>query len=173
MFEKWSVPMKDLFRLARHCKNDLLSVGIRCGNVRSWSVNSRAKARWGLCKKVGRNIYDIQIAEALLQDNVSDQAAKDTIAHELIHTVPGCFSHTGKWKQLADRVNQLLPQYQIRVKSSFEEKGLEDNRPIPEFRYLLKCQLCGKEIHRQKKTIVVEHPEHYRCTCGGKLVRIK
>lgn len=122
--------MKDLFRLAQQCQNDLLSVGIRCGNVRAWSVNSRAKARWGLCKKVGRNIYDIQIAEALLQDNVNDQAAKDTIAHELIHTVPGCFPHTGKWKQLADRVNQLLPQYQIKVRSSFEEKGIEDNRPV-------------------------------------------
>lgn len=165
--------MKDLFGLAQQCQHDLLSVGIRCGNVRAWSVNSRAKARWGLCKKVGRNIYDIQIAEALLQDNVSDQAAKDTIAHELIHTVPGCFSHTGKWKQLADRVNQLLPQYQIKVKSSFEEKGIEDNRQVPECRYLLMCQKCGKEIHRQKKSIVVEHPEHYRCICGGRLVRIK
>lgn len=92
--------MKDLLRLAQQCQNDLLSVGIRCGNVRSWTVNTRAKARWGLCKKVGRNLYDIQIAESLLQDNVSDQAAKDTIAHELIHTVPCCFSHTGKWKQL-------------------------------------------------------------------------
>lgn len=83
--------MKDLLRLAQQCQNDLLSAGIRCGNVRSWIVNTRAKARWGLCKKVGRSLYDIQIAEALLQDNVSDQAAKDTIAHELIHTVPGCF----------------------------------------------------------------------------------
>ena len=165
--------MKDLLRLADQCRNDLLSIGIRCGNVRSWSVNSRAKARWGLCKRIARNIFEIQIAESLLQDHVTDQAAKDTIAHELLHTVPGCLSHTGKWKQLADRVNRLLPKYQIKVKSSFEEKGLEDNRPVPEYRYLLKCQGCGKEIHRQKKSIVVEHPEHYRCTCGGRLVRIK
>lgn len=165
--------MKDLMKLAQWCRDDLLSVGIRCGTVRTWSVNTRAKARWGLCKRIARNTFDIQIAEALLQDSVSDQSALDTIAHELLHTVPGCLSHTGKWKQLADRVNRLLPQYQIKVKSSFEDKGLEDNRPIPECRYLLKCQGCGKEIHRQKKSIVVEHPEHYRCTCGGRLVRIK
>lgn len=165
--------MKDLLKLADQCRNDLLSVGIRCGNVRSLSVNSRAKARWGLCKRIARNTFEIQIAESLLQDHVTDQAAKDTIAHELLHTVPGCLSHTGKWKQLADRVNRLLPQYQIKVKSSFEEKGLEDNRPVRECRYILKCQKCGREIHRQKKSMVVEHPEHYRCTCGGRLVRIK
>lgn len=165
--------MKDLLKLADQCRNDLLSVGIPCGNVRSWSVNSRAKARWGVCKRITRNTFELQIAESLLQDHVTDQAAKDTIAHELLHTVPGCLSHTGKWRQLADRVNRLLPQYQIKVKSSFEEKELEDNRPVPECRYLLKCQKCGKEIHRQKKSIVVEHPEHYRCTCGGRLVRIK
>lgn len=165
--------MKDLKKLADDCVKDLLSIGIRCGNVRNWSVNSRAKARWGQCTKVARGSFDIQISAALLQDDVDDQAAKDTIVHELLHTLPGCFKHTGKWKQYASFVNRLLPQYHIQARSSFEEKGLTDNRPEPVYRYVLKCQKCGAESRRQKKTSVVEHPEHYRCICGGRLIRIK
>ncbi len=165
--------MKNLIKLAEDCQKDLQSIGIRCAVVRNWTVNNRAKARWGLCTKVAKGVFDIQISGELLQDHVDDQAAKDTIAHELLHTIPGCFKHTGKWKQYASLANRLLPQYQIKAKSTFEEKGLTDNRPEPVYRYVLKCQKCGAESRRQKKSSVVEHPEHYRCICGGCLTRIK
>ena len=165
--------MKDLWKLAGECQRDLLSVQIHTGKVRNWSVNTRAKARWGLCTKVARGLFDIQIAASLLQDEVEDHAVKDTIVHELLHTIPGCFNHTGKWKQYAETVNFLLPQYRIKARSSYEDKGLEDTRPEPEYRYILMCQDCGTEIKRQKKSAAVEHPERYRCKCGGKLTRIK
>ena len=165
--------MKDLRKLAGECQSDLLSVNIHIGKVRNWSVNTRAKARWGLCTRVSKGLFDIQISAALLQDDVDDNAAKDTIVHELLHTIPGCFKHTGKWKQYAETVNFLLPQYRIKARSSYEDKGLEDTRPEPEYRYILKCLQCGMEIKRQKKSAAVEHPERYRCKCGGKLTRIK
>lgn len=165
--------MKDLMKLVGECQRDIASLNIRTGKVRNWSVNTRAKARWAYCVKVAKGLFDIQISSALLQDEVDDQAAKDTIAHELLHTVPGCFKHTGKWKQYATAVNYLLPQYNIKARSSYEDKGLEDDRPEPVCRYLLKCLQCGSEIGRQKKSAAVEHPEHYRCVCGGRLTRIK
>ena len=165
--------MKDLMKLAGECQRDLLSVQIRTGKVRNWSVNTRAKARWGLCTRVAKGLFDIQISSALLQDDVDDQAVKDTIVLELLHTIPGCFKHTGKWKQYADTVNFLLPQYNVKARSSYEDKGLEDTRPQPEYRYVLKCLQCGAEIRRQKKSAAVEYPEHYRCACGGRLSRIK
>ena len=165
--------MKDLMKLVGESQRDLVSLSIRTGNVRNWSVNTRAKARWGYCVKVSKGLFDIQIAAALLQDDVDDQAVKDTIVHELLHTIPGCFKHTGKWKQYANTVNRLLPQYKIKRGSSYEEKGLEDLRPKPQCRYILKCLRCGSEIGRQRMSAAVEHPEHYRCKCGGRLTRIK
>ena len=164
--------MKDLRKLAGECQIDLLSVNIHIGKVRNWSVNTRAKARWGLCTRVSKGLFDIQVSAALLRDDLDDKAAKDTIVHELLHTIPGCFKHTGKWKRYADTVNFLLPQYSIKARSSYEDKGLEDTRPEPVYRYILKCQDCGTEIKRQKKSIAVEHPERYRCKCGGRLRRI-
>jgi len=165
--------MKDLMKLVGESQRDLASLNIRTGNVRNWSVNTRAKARWGYCVKVSKGLFDIQIAAALLQDDVDDQAVKDTIVHELLHTIPGCFKHTGKWKQYANTINRLLPQYKIKRGSSYEEKGLEYLRPKPQCRYILKCLRCGSEIGRQRMSAAVEHPEHYRCKCGGRLTRIK
>lgn len=165
--------MKDLTKLVGECQRDLASLNILTGKVRNWTVNTRAKARWGYCVNVAKDLFDIQIAAALLQDGVDDQAAKDTIVHELLHTIPGCFKHTGKWKQYANTINHLLPQYKIKRGFSYEEKCLEYPRQKPEARYLLKCLKCGSEIGRQRMSAAVEHPEHYRCKCGGRLTRIK
>lgn len=165
--------MKDLQELAFRCRAELASLQIPYGKVKIWSINCRAKARWGLCKKLPDGTYEIEIAKALLQDDVDDIAVKNTIIHELIHTCPGCFKHTGKWKQYADRVNRYLPQYNIKAATSEIEKGVAIERKAPVYRYCLKCSSCGTEIKRQKKTAVIEHPEHYRCKCGGKLTRIQ
>lgn len=164
--------MKDLLELVCVCQKELASLRIHWGEVRNWSVNTRAKARWGLCTKVSRGVFDIQIAASLLDDTVDDQATKDTIAHELLHTVPGCFKHTGKWKQYAELINKEMPYYRIKSRSSYADKGVEDLRGDPTYRYILKCEQCSREVHRQKKSAVIEHPENYRCKCGGKLKRI-
>lgn len=165
--------MKDLTKLVQETIADLNGIGIRCGHVRSWSVNTRAKARWGLCKKVAKNTFEIEIAEALLQDSVSDQAVKDTIAHELLHTVPGCLKHTGKWKNFATAVNARLAGYNIKRAESHEDKGMEAPPTETHYRYLLKCSGCGMEVPRQKKSAVVMHPERFRCArCGGILTRL-
>ena len=165
--------MKDIRKLAGQCMTDLASVDIPYGRVKLWIVNCRAKARWGLCKKRSDGYFEIEIAEALLKDDVDDIATKNTIIHELLHTCPGCLKHTGRWKQYADKVNRLLPQYSIKRTTSAEEKGVAVRRKEPVYRYCLKCSNCGKEILRQKKTAVIEHPERYRCKCGGKLTRIQ
>lgn len=81
--------MKDLNKLASECEQDLLSIGIQPGKVNRWIINTRAKCRWGLCKTVQTGLFDISIAARLLQDDIDDQAAKNTILHELLHTVKG------------------------------------------------------------------------------------
>ena len=165
--------MKDILKLAAECQADLASIGIPYGRVKRWVINTRAKARWGLCKKLPDGGFEIEIAEALLQNDVDDIAVKNTMLHELLHTCLGCLKHTGRWKQYADKVNRLLPMYNIKRTTSAEEKGVAVKRKEPEYRYILKCYDCNKEIRRQKKSAVIEHPEHYRCTCGGKLNRIR
>ncbi len=165
--------MKDLHKLVAECQADLASVGIKHGTVSKWTVNTRAKTRWGLCRKLSNGTYEIEIAQILLQDDTTDIAAKNTIIHELLHTCPGCLNHTGKWIQLAQIVNYRLPMYNIKRTTSADEKGVAVRRKEPVYRYILKCGSCGREIKRQKKSAVIEYPQKYRCVCGGKLLRIR
>ncbi len=165
--------MKELNKYVEECQRDLNSLGIPYGKVRRWEINTRAKSRWGLCKCLKGGEFVISIAQILLEDSVDEQALKDTIVHELLHTVPGCLDHKGKWKLYAELVNRKLPQYSIKRTASREEKGITVKRPEPVYRYVIQCSSCGAEFPRERESNLVKHPEKYRCgKCHGRLVRL-
>jgi len=165
--------MKDLLKYVDECKLELKSIGIKYGNVKDFTVNTRAKSRLGSCKKIGFNTFEISISKFLLEDNIDTQVLKNTIVHELLHTVKGCFSHKHKWKLLAQTVNEKLPEYTITRTTDFKKIGIENQLKEPVFKYILKCENCGLEIKRQRLSKAVQNYEKYRCVkCGGKLKRI-
>lgn len=162
--------MKDLIKIIDKCKLQLDSIGIKYGNVRNVTVNTRAKCRWGECKKIASSVFDINISNVLLDDDVDEQILMNTVMHELLHTVPGCLKHTGKWKTLADFVNKQLPFYNIKRTMSYDEAGISHNLKEPVYRYFLQCENCGIVIKRQRKSRVISEYKKYRCSkCGGKL----
>ncbi len=166
--------MKDLNTYVVQCQQDLNLLGIPYGNVRRWEINTSAKSRWGLCKCLKGGDFVISIAQMLLEDGVDEQALKDTIVHELLHTVPGCLDHKGKWKMYAELVNRRLPQYTIKRTASREEKGIMVDRVEPVYRYVLQCSNCGTEFSRERKSKLVKNPEKFRCgRCHGRLKRIQ
>ncbi len=165
--------MKDLMQYVNECKLELDSLGIKYGNVANWTVNTRAKKRLGSCKKVGLTSFEISISKSLLEDVANTQILKNTIIHELLHTVKGCFSHKGKWKLLAQTVNENLPDYCIKRTVDFNETEFEQSIKEPVFRYVLRCKKCGCEIKRQRLSKAVKNYEKYRCgKCGGKLEKL-
>ena len=166
--------MLELKNIADECIAELKSMGIKCGKVRKWEINNRAKCRLGQCVRVSIGVFDISIAGFLLEDKTDILILKNTIIHELLHTVKGCFKHTGKWKLLAEEVNRNFPQYNIRRTFNREEIANLTDIKKPEYRYILKCKSCGLEIMRQRKTQAVTNYKNYRCgKCGGNLERIK
>ena len=164
--------MKDLMSLVAICKADLDSLGIKYGKVCNWTVNTRAKRRLGQCRKVGIGLFEINISESILKDDVDDRIALNTIIHELLHTVNGCFKHTGKWKEYAQYINGKLPQYDIkRVAIQSNVFAIEYKEPT--YNYILRCTKCGQEIKRQRLSKVVTNHKRYRCAkCGGRFERI-
>ena len=166
--------MKDLLKLAKECENDLISIGIQPGTIIRWSVNTRAQKRWGQCKNEGHGYYSINISARLLADDVDDQAAKNTILHELLHSVKGCKGHTGLWKELATKVNYRLPQYTIKRTTSCDEKGIEPVVRVKTNRYAICCVDCSHEYIRERLTKIIQNPGRYRCGhCGGRLERVR
>ena len=165
--------MKDLMSLVAVCKADLDSLRIPYGKVSNWTVNTRAKCRLGQCRQITAGLFDINISEALLKDDVDDQITLNTIMHELLHTVPGCFTHKGKWRVYAEFVNKRLPHYNIKRVAKESETGIIVGRKAPVYRYILRCTKCGQEIKRQKESKVITNYKRYRCgKCGGRLERI-
>ena len=165
--------MKNLDRLVAECKADIESLGIELGNIISVTVNTRAKRRWGQCCGSPRG-YRITISDRLLKDDVDDMATKNTIAHELLHTICGGNGHTGEWKKAAEKLNRAYG-YNIKRCTSSEEKGVENvvsavKRNGP--KYIIRCENCGLEFKYYKKskmiTNFIDRPDYVRkyCRCS-------
>lgn len=169
--------MKDLMKIAKECMAELDALGIQYGTVRNWTVNKRAKCRWGLCKRIEPGVFDISISWRLLEDSTDGSGAKDTAMHELLHTCPGCYGHKGRWKELADKVNAAYPHYHIKRTSGSWEKGVKHLDYTPReytVKYRFECVWCGATFERKKESKLVKHPEKFRCgNCGSRLRRIE
>lgn len=159
--------MKDLMKLAKECMSELDAIGVKYGNVVEWKVNTRAKSRWGRCSK-RYDGFHIEITNELLYDHLSDKGAKNTIFHELLHSVEGCMNHGTKWQSLADLVNDCYG-YSIQRCSSSDEgdkKGAILERKV-EYKYVLKCANCGQIVRRQRMSDFVKNYKDYGCgKCG-------
>ena len=164
--------MKDLQKYYWECLDELSSINITPGNIKKVVVNYRSKNRWGLCKHEPDG-HIIEISNRLLTDEVNEVALKNTIIHEILHTVEGTKGHKGLWKELAEKVNKELG-YNIKRTTSSEEKGLSAPIEKINFPYIISCPHCGWKEGYQRNTKVIQFTEKYRCgKCKTKLIRIK
>ncbi len=125
-------------------------------------VNTRARTRFGCCRSA-KGRHTIEVSAALL--SAEEQSIRQVLAHEVLHTCPGCADHGKRWQHWAALMNNAFG-YDIRRAHTPEALGVEDARTV---RYLVVCRQCGKSIARMKRSSLVEHPERYRCKCGGVL----
>lgn len=154
--------MRDLQAYAAACMVELDSIGVPyCKNV-SFSVNLTAKRRWGQCKHNKDGSHSINICFILLDESNSEDGLKNTIIHELLHTVPGGRGHKGEWRRWSEIVNRKLG-YNITRVGSNQSKGVTSDPRKP--KYVVYCPTCGKEWPRFRSSRLTENPELYRCAC--------
>jgi predicted transglutaminase-like cysteine proteinase len=166
-------------RLADKCMQDLIDVDMPINTNINFVINSRAKRRFGQCRKLplyesrekGYE-YEIEISNELIKKGINIKAFKETVYHELIHTVPGCMNHGIKFKQYIHKVNALF-NTNIGTTSTYEKLGIANEDEIKGIKYIIKCEKCNHLHKRSKKTKFITHYNHYTCGCGGKLTRIK
>ncbi len=161
--------MKNLERLKQECIVEITALGIELGNIKEWTINTRARSRWGQCKKERDGSYSIQISERLLADDrISEKACKETIIHELLHTCKDSMKHTGRWKIHAEMMNRKYG-YNIKRTTTGNEKGVENYKPKRmSVKYVLTCGGCGATVYRKRKSKFTRYYKNYRCTrCGA------
>ena len=164
--------MKDLKTASDKCKGLLDNLGIKYSTVVTFGVNTRSRARWGVCKyKYGR--FTIEVNQDLLLDENEDKALETVLLHELLHTVSGCMNHGPRWKSLADKVNSAYG-YEVHRTNGAEEIGVHKYRERErEYKYIFQCDCCGQVIRRQRASQFVANYDLYRCgRCNGKIVKV-
>ncbi len=129
-------------------------------------INTRAKTRFGCCKQVGDR-FEIELSERVVA--AGETACLKTLAHEILHTCPGCRNHGKLWKAYAALMKKSYG-YTITRLSSPESLGVEPK--VPEAKYAVVCTKCGRRFERMKASKLIKRPYLYRCTCGGKLKRV-
>ena len=146
------------------------SIPLEPEKITSVTLNTRAKKRWGQCRRLPNGSYEININVDIVSQ--SDEGTLNTVIHELLHTVKGCHGHGEQWQRYANRINN---RYGIDIKrtSTSEEKGVERVITKPEYKYILQCSHCNQTIRRQKRSRIVDHPEYFKCgLCGGNFKRV-
>jgi len=64
---------------------------------------NKRTSSFGLCKRNNKiGAYTVYLSEFALQDK---EEIKETLAHELIHTLDGCMNHGTKWLYWANIAN--------------------------------------------------------------------
>lgn len=176
--------MKNFYKIVTECKNECDTIGIKYGNIIEVRNNPRLTKTWGRTKAVSsykdknNNIcynFVIEISDRLLKDNVDNMATKNTIMHEILHTVDGCLNHGAKWKAVADKVNKAYG-YNIKRCTSSSEKGLEPIKIERNYskNYVMVCKRCGAEVIKHRMSNFVRYPQFYRhVNCNGTFERVQ
>ena len=120
--------------------------------------------------KMAAQMFPEDLAVVLL--NAPEKSCCQTLAHELIHTCPGCSNHGVCFHQYAAAMNAAYG-YHIKTTNSCEEMGVKSPINNKDVKYILQCRQCGALIKRMRCSAVVADPSKYRCQCGGGLIRIK
>ena len=125
----------------------------------------------GTCNGIPR--YKITINRAYLQ-NSDPQSVHDTIAHEVLHSIPGCMNHGKKWNYYARQFMTALPQFNISRCTNNEgfnnylKKAMETQA-----KYTIICKKCGARFYKTRKSQWMEYiMEGGKCYahhrgCGG------
>jgi predicted SprT family Zn-dependent metalloprotease len=172
MFHVKQWTQSQLNQLLQQVINEAKALGIPVSRHISPSlfINNRTKSRFGGCKKVKgfvHHTYQIEISKVLLEAEAD--SIREIIAHEVLHTCPGCMNHGTAWKNYCKMMEGSLG-YRLERTSSYDKLGIEDQRHPKRYRYVVECNQCGQKIYRQRKSPLTDKTNRYRCRCGGKLV---
>jgi predicted SprT family Zn-dependent metalloprotease len=168
--------MHNIYKLLSECKEECEACGIFLGEIANISVNTRAERRWGHCRYASdEDAFYIDISYKLVDDSTPVKTLKETILHELCHTIDEGMCHTGEWKKAVTLLNNKYG-YNIKRTNSYADKGVDKEKFPPRrntVNYVFECIGCGCQISRTRKSKFVEHSEKYHCgICGAKFKRV-
>lgn len=125
-----------------HVMSIIVNLGYTDIHIMSnFSFNGRFKSLCGRTHRVN-GVYTIELNSTFVAI-ASLSHIKDTIAHECIHLVPGCFDHKTKFKE----IGQKLEKYGYDINRTICDKdymALRKKERNNKIQYVPHCRDCGK-----------------------------
>ena len=147
------------------CIDKLNALGIPISNRIAFKTTT-GFSKFGFCKRTPKDLLDFTIAiNKWFED---DLALEETIMHELVHTVDGCYNHGAKFHDIADMINEaynlnitVIGNYKLNEKAYknkgskrkvFEVKDFDENTMM-----IMYCPTCKQEFAIRKTAIKRGH----------------
>lgn len=155
--------------LVVECKQMLEDIKIIIPQNITFNTNSRYTRRLGNCRRfIATNNFEISIAtHVVIGDDVDYTTTKNTLLHEMLHTLDGCFNHGKTWKYYASLVKK---NYGFDISRTGEiTKKHQDVLNMGKVIKTLKCESCGKEFSFPETSKYIKKYNDFTCKCGGDL----
>lgn len=127
----------ELYRTYEEAKKNIASLGYTIGPITEFCVHRRYRRCWGKCyRDNSEGTFRIGISDRLL--NANPESVKDTVYHEVIHTIYGCFNHGPCFKSVAKKCNDKFGRRISRLTSTQEMMhGKKEGTLLESTRYLI------------------------------------
>jgi predicted SprT family Zn-dependent metalloprotease len=145
-------------------------------------LNSNNRKALGVCKKYLKrkynsltdemetyNYYEIYLNPNCLKfEKDAVKIIKETIAHELCHTMPDCMNHGFQFHKNGNLIYKVLG-YKIDTTADVDASRYFSSL-LPQHQYYLQCDGCDGKFYQDRLSDPVKNPGRYRCTkCGHNL----
>lgn len=109
----------ELYKAYEEAKKNIKSLGYEIGPIVEFRMSSRYRRAWAKCYRNNHeDTFRIGISDRLL--NANPESVKDTIYHEVIHTIPYCFNHGPCFKSVVKKCNDKFGRH-ISVQTTAQE----------------------------------------------------
>lgn len=161
----------DLVKAMNDIENMMKKENVKIGNIADMQYSDKLHHdTWGVCRrhKTSSKVYfTIEINRDLGYEENEYHLLLETILHEMIHTITGCFNHGTKFKT----IGRKFDKYGYNV-NTYSEKKL-NRRTLPKKHYKIICKDCGEVYIYQRKTKTVKNIISGLGCCGRCMGDIK
>lgn len=144
-----------------------------CEPTRSYKKNSWEYSRDFNTNRIRYNRVIILLSKHILSNK---EQVRKTLVHEFGHVVAYGCHHDYLWKARADAIGEKWGITCSRLTNSPEMENARSEKPKTEYKYALKCTICGAEWKYKTNCQAVKHPEHYthpKCSKTEHLISIE
>ena len=155
--QKRNFTTEDFRKEVENCLYKIKEIGLLKNNERNinnyeFAFNSRQLTTYGTCKTIVPNKKYLITLNLLYVQYGTIEQIRNTIMHEILHSLPNGHGHKGKWKQYANIINSKYSEYHISRTSYSKEYQLALKANIvPNYTLICPIKACVKEIYSELK----------------------